>query len=60
MLLNLFNYTKELSTDQPKLQPRFKHGAQGFNPFPARGFVNSISSSTTCFSVMEELFDGIA
>ena len=30
------------------------------NPFPARGFVNSISSSTTCFSVMEELFDGIA
>ena len=30
------------------------------NPFPARGFVNSISSSTTCFSVTEELFDGIA
>ena len=25
-----------------------------------RGFVNSISSSTTCFSVTEELFDGIA
>ena len=31
-----------------------------FNPFPARGFVNSISSSTMCFSVTEELFDGIA
>ena len=30
------------------------------NLFPTRGFVNSISSSTTCFSVMEELFDGIA
>ena len=30
------------------------------NPFPARGFVNSISSSTTCFYVTEELFDGIA
>ena len=29
------------------------------NPFPTRGFVNSTSSSTTCFSVMEELFDGI-
>ena len=30
------------------------------NHFPARGFVNSILSSTTCFSVMEELIDGIA
>ena len=44
---------------------QFEHVTPGLfeisvNPFPARGFVNSISSSTTCFSVTEELFDGIA
>ena len=45
----------------PQLRCRMVINGQWLvNPSPARGFVNSISSSTTCFSVMEELFDGIA
>ena len=30
------------------------------NPFPVRGFVKSISSSTTCFSITQALIDRIA